>query len=82
MKIQKTVRSKLRDIERDLLQAKRYIKSDRTHFCVRTNNITTLDYTNKASGESLQIMNKDVGSDLCYLYNAIDSLNRLLIDAE
>ena len=70
----------LEDILNNIDTAERYIKKDSIIFAMHTNYTDKNIYTGP-EGQKLIPLNKEIGSDLCYLYNAGRKL-RQLISAE
>ena len=80
MKLSKKDAAKLNAILGDLNKVKNYIQKESTIIAGKTN-ITSLPentYINKKTGEQIIEFNKNVGTELCYLYNAIEKINYLL----
>lgn len=60
-----------------LKKAKDFILRKDVYFCMETKSIISNTYTNR-EGRGLTSFNKEIGSELCYLYKAIDSLELLI----
>ena len=75
-------RKDLEKILSDLKTAKKYLLKDETLVCRKTRGAPYgTDYVNK-TGEGIGSMNKQIGTDLCYLYNSIDALENMLNPVE
>lgn len=70
----------LQDIQGRLIKGINYIKNKNTLIC---SNIlpTALSYYNK-EGEGITPMNKEIGSDLCYLYSALSNLTDIILSEQ
>lgn len=67
----------LEDIQMGLIKGINYIKSNNTLICSKSLP-HSLSYYNR-DGEGITIMNKEIGSDLCYLYSALANLTALIM---
>ena len=70
----------LQNIQSALLKASNYIQSEHTFVC-SDSLPNALSYYNK-DGKGLTPMNKQIGSDLCYLGNAIRDITYLITSAQ
>ncbi len=62
----------------DLKKAQKYILRVDTLICLKdTGKPYGTSYVNK-EGAGLSVMNKEIGSDICYLYNSIRNLENAL----
>lgn len=76
MKLSNKDTAQLQNILSDMKTARKYIMKPQTLICSNVlPNLTS--YYNKA-GEGITPMTKECGSELCYLFNAIDKLERFL----
>lgn len=76
MPLNKKEKQSLESVLYDLKRAKNYILKDNTIIAGKTN-ITSMPentYLNKKDGEQIVVFNKHIGTELCYLYNAIERL--------
>lgn len=70
----------LQDVQSRLITGINYIKRDSTIICSnRLPNATS--YYNK-EGEGISPMNKEIGSDLCYLYSALANLTAIILSEQ
>lgn len=60
-----------------LKKAKNFILREDVHFCLETNCKNSETYINRED-KGLNSIIKEYGSELCYLYKAIDSLELLI----
>lgn len=67
----------LQDIQYRLITGISYIKKDSTLVC-SDKMPTALSFYNK-DGKGITPMNKEIGSDLCYLYSALSNLTALIL---
>lgn len=61
----------------DLSKAEKFILNDKTILGCRHKTIYGDSFINK-NGEAIGVYNKHIGSDICYLFNAIRSLKNIL----
>lgn len=67
----------LQNILSDLKTAEKYIQRTDIELCRLNKMPYGTSYINK-EGQGVDIINKHIGSDLCYLYNAIRKLENIL----
>ena len=80
MPLAKKQKSDLISMLSDLERVKHYIVKDSTVVACKTS-ITSMPentYLNKKTGEQIVTFNKHIGTELCYLYNAIDKLKYII----
>lgn len=78
--ITKRDRRMLGDILLSMRKAQTFIKRDTTFVCKKSDLSAGDDTFLNKKGVSLVSINKEIGSDLCYLDNAIRSLENFLIE--
>lgn len=69
--------SKISNIIETLKKAERFLLSNNIHVCRENNYPNTLSFVNK-DGLGLDSLEKRIGIDLCYLYNGIRDLERMI----
>lgn len=80
IKVSKKDELKLRDILSNLITAQKYILKENVLICRKDNGKPYgTSYVNK-EGTGISEMNKHIGIDLCYLYNAINKLSVMLTE--
>ncbi len=67
----------LEDIQYRLIKGINYLKQPEIEVC-HSKHLDALSFYNKA-GEGLQPMNKQIGSDLCYLYSALANITNIIL---
>jgi hypothetical protein len=67
----------LQDIQGRLLKGIQHLKKDNVFVCSDTLP-TSLSFYNK-DGKGITPVNKEIGSDLCYLYSALSNLTTLIL---
>lgn len=80
MKLTKKDRQSLENILFDLEKVERFIMADKT-IVAKISNLTNAKentWVNQETGESAYTFNKQIGSDLCYLDNAIRKIKYAL----
>lgn len=80
-KLNKKEKLLLNSILKDLYKAEEFILRQEIRLCRVDQMPYGTSFINK-EGKSLSEINKHVGSDLCYMYNAIDRLQNLLKESE
>ncbi len=65
----------------DLKRAEKYIIHPETVIAKTNKHPYGTSFVNK-QGEALDAMNKHIGSDICYLYNSIRTLDKMLNKSE
>jgi len=61
----------------NLAKGVEYLKSDRVIMCHSNKSPNHFSYINK-QGQGIDEMNKFIGSDLCYLYRALEALQQVI----
>lgn len=80
MKLTKEAEGKLQNIVIDMQKAEKFLLKDSTIIGTISNLTHAKDctWTNAATGQAAGTFNKHIGNDLCYLNNAIRSLQHFL----
>lgn len=78
-KLSKATKNNINEVIVDLRKGINYIKSEKTALCRKDKTATTtLHFTRKCDNAVLYELNKDIGSELNYIYNALCNLEKLL----
>jgi hypothetical protein len=80
MAITKKEKKNLENILYDLERVKSYILKDKVIFVIKSSlgAMPEDTYFNKKDGHTITSGNKHIGTELCYLYNAVDKLTWFL----
>ena len=65
-------------ILKELKTVAKHILKDSIYVCTETHGHTSLDYINKKTGHSITPFNKEIGTELCYLYNSIKDMKQFI----
>ena len=80
MKLTLKQKSQLQTIFNNMQKSELFLLKDTTVIAIKSNltNAKEDTWINKATGENSYQFNKQIGNDLCYLYNAIGSMQNFL----